>query len=153
MLTKKDCLMLLAEIESDEPDKQKVNNLTLKAIKNPNVDLEVLKYINSKRQLDVSKFYEKLRYSYNHKKSKLYKNIVKDTEDVDEIITTLTSLLTQIFLYSKNCLNKNLFLKHSRVNEIAKVITLFTENYDITSGMKLLRLIKADLKCFESLKN
>ena len=73
MLTKKDCLMLLAEIESDEPDKQKVNNLTLKAIKNPNVDLEVLKYINSKRQLDVSKFYEKLRYSYNHKKSKLYK--------------------------------------------------------------------------------
>ena len=153
MLSKKDCLMLLAEIESDEPDKQKVNNLTLKAIKNPNVDLEVLKYINSKRQLDVSKFYEKLRYSYNHKKSKLYKNIVKDTEDVDEIITTLTSLLTQIFLYSKNCLNKNLFLKHSRVNEIAKVITLFTENYDITSGMKLLRLIKADLKCFESLKN
>lgn len=153
MLTKKDCLMLLAEIESDEPDKQKVNNLTLKAIKNPNVDLEVLKYINSKRQLDVSKFYEKLRYSYNHKKSKLYKNIVKDTEDVDEIITTLTSLLTQIFLYSKNCLNKNLFLKHSRVNEIAKVVTLFTENYDITSGMKLLRLIKADLKCFESLKN
>lgn len=145
--------MLLAEIESDEPDKQKVNNLTLKAIKNPNVDLEVLKYINSKRQLDVSKFYEKLRYSYNHKKSKLYKNIVKDTEDVDEIITTLTSLLTQIFLYSKNCLNKNLFLKHSRVNEIAKVVTLFTENYDITSGMKLLRLIKADLKCFESLKN
>ena len=153
MLTKKDCLMLLAEIESNEPDKQKVNNLTLKAIKNPNVDLEVLKYINSKRQLDVSKFYEKLRYSYNHKKSKLYKNIVKDTEDVDEIITTLTSLLTQIFLYSKNCSNKNLFLKHSRVNEIAKVVTLFTENYDITSGMKLLRLIKADLKCFESLKN
>lgn len=153
MLTKKDCLILLAEIESNEPDKQKVNNLTLKAIKNPNVDLEVLKYINSKRQLDVSKFYEKLRYSYNHKKSKLYKNIVKDTEDVDEIITTLTSLLTQIFLYSKNCSNKNLFLKHSRVNEIAKVVTLFTENYDITSGMKLLRLIKADLKCFESLKN
>ena len=153
MLTKKDCLILLAEIESNEPDKQKINNLTLKAIKNPNVDLEVLKYINSKRQLDVSKFYEKLRYSYNHKKSKLYKNIVKDTEDVDEIITTLTSLLTQIFLYSKNCSNKNLFLKHSRVNEIAKVVTLFTENYDITSGMKLLRLIKADLKCFESLKN
>ena len=153
MLTKKDCLILLAEIESNEPDKQKINNLTLKAIKNPNVDLEVLKYSNSKRQLDASKFYEKLRYSYNHKKSKLYKNIVKDTEDVDEIITTLTSLLTQIFLYSKNCSNKNLFLKHSRVNEIAKVVTLFTENYDITSGMKLLRLIKADLKCFESLKN
>lgn len=153
MLTKKDCLMLLAEIESNEKDKQKVNNLTLKAIKNPNVDLEVLKYINSKRQLDVSKFYEKLRYSYNHKKSKLYKNIVKDTEDIDEIITTLTSLLTQIFLFSKNCDNRQMFLKHSRVNEISKVITLYTENYDITSGMKLLRLIKADLKCFESLKN
>lgn len=151
MITKNDCLLLLADIEDICQDKKKLNEIVKKTSISHNVNIEVLEFINKYKPLDVLKFYEQLRYNYNHKKSKLYKNIVKDIEDTTEVLTTLSSLLTQILLYSKKCDDKQLFLKHSRAKEISIVLTKYFENSDITICLQLLRIIKADLKCLEEL--
>lgn len=151
MITKNDCLLLLADIEDICQDKEKLNEMVKKTSISHNVNIEVLEFINKHKPLDVLKFYEQLRYNYNHKKSKLYKNIVKDIEDTTEVLTTLSSLLTQILLYSKKCEDKQLFLKHSRAKEISIVLTKYFDNSDITICLQLLRIIKADLKCLEEL--
>ena len=152
MITKNDCLLLLADIEEDCSDKDILKEMVKKVSLSHNVTIDVLDFINKNKPLDVLKFYEQLRYNYNHKKSKLYKNIVKDIEDTTEVLTTLSSLLTQILLYSKKCDDKQLFLKHSRAKEIAIVLTKYFENSDITICLQLLRLIKADLKCLEEIR-
>lgn len=151
MITKNDCLLLLADIENICQDKEKLNEIVKKTSISHTVSIEVLEFINKHKPLDVLKFYEQLRYNYNHKKSKLYKNIVKEITDTSEVLTTLSSLLTQILLYSKKCEDKQLFLKHSRAKEISIVLTKYFENSDITICLQLLRLIKADLKCLEEL--
>lgn len=151
MITKNDCYLLLAEYENQGIDTKEI----LKLLVNTNStvpSLDVLKFINENRQLDVSAFYEKLRKSYNNKKSSLYINIVKEIEDPTEVLTTLSALLTQILLFSKKVNNKQMFLKHVRANEISKVLNIYFTNYDIKNCIILLRLIKADLKALESIK-
>ena len=74
-ITKSDCLLFLKDLENKGLDTKPYVN---KVLKSDNIDLDVLKFINENRQLDVTKFYEKLRKSYNQKKSKLYINIVKE---------------------------------------------------------------------------
>lgn len=152
MITKNDCLLLLADIEDNYSNKDILNEMVKKVSLSHNVTIDVLDFINKNKPLDVLRFYEQLRYNYNHKKSKLYKNIVKEIEDTTEVLTTLSSLLTQILLYSKKCQDKQLFLKHSRAKEISIVLTRYFENSDITICLQLLRLIKADLKCLEEIR-
>ena len=114
--------------------------------------MDVLKFINDSRQLDVASFYERLRKNYNNKKSDLYKNIVKEIDEPMEILTTLSAYALQVILYSKHAENEHMFFKHSRVEEVTRVLNNYYKTYDITSAMKLLRLIKIDLKAFESIK-
>lgn len=112
----------------------------------------MLKFINDHRQMDLSCFYEKLRKSYNSKHSKLYISIVKEDSDPQGVITTLAALLTQIVLFSKQVSDRDMFFKHARAAEIAKVLANHFQTSDMINAAKLLRLIKADLKCLESLK-
>ena len=44
-----------------------------------------------------------------------------------------------------------MFLRHARCNEITQVLNNYFKTYDLTNCIKLLRLIKADLKCLESI--
>lgn len=149
MITKTDCYILLAELEKDGIDtKDALDKLS----KSNNLPIDVIQFINQNRQLDLAMFYEKLRKNYNHKKSMLYKNIVKEVEDPNEVLTTLSSMLTQILLFSKQVNNKQMFLKHARCNEITLVLNNYFKTYDLTSCLRLLRMIKADLKCLESIK-
>ena len=70
----------------------------------PEPDIETIKFINDNRELNVRKFYEKLRKSYNQKRSNLYINIVRENRDkVDpkELVITLASLQLQILLFNK----------------------------------------------------
>lgn len=151
MITRNDCLLLLAEISSTGIDTSEVTSMT---VKSASVDLDVVKFINSHRQLDLSKFYEKIRRSYNQKHSQLYKQIVKsdEVEKPDNVIVTLSAMLTQILLFSKDVDNKQMFLKHARAQEITQVLNNYFKTYDLTQAIKLLRLIKADLKCLEMIK-
>ena len=76
-ITKQDCLVLLTDLRAHGVD---VKEAMKKAALMKEVELEVIELINNERPFEVSQFYEKLRKSYNDKKSSLYKNIVKSDE-------------------------------------------------------------------------
>ena len=150
MITKNDCLLLLGEIKKSGVDTSEMCTLLFN---NKNISIDVLKFINSHRQLDVTNFYEKLRKNYNNKKSKLYKEIVQiDEKEPKDIVVTLSSLLTQILLFSNTVEDKQLFYKHVRADEITKVLNNYFRTFDTTICIQLLTLIKADLKVLESVK-
>ena len=149
MITRSDCYLLLSDLQDSGIDTTKaISDLST----NKDIPISVIKFINDNRQLDLSQFYENLRKNYNNKKSQLYINIVKETQDPDKLLVTLSALLTQILLYSNKVNDKQLFLKHSRADEISKVLTKYFIDYDLTTCIELLRLIKADLKTLESIK-
>ena len=45
-----------------------------------------------------------------------------------------------------------MFFKHARAEEATRVLNGYYKSYDISSVMKLLRLIKCDIKAFESIR-
>ena len=149
MITKNDCYLLLSELNENGLD-------TSSAIKDlmssSSPSLEVIKFINDNRQLDLTAFYNKLRKSYNNKKSKLYINIVKETEHPQDVLITLSSLLTQILLFAKDVEDRQMFLRHSRADEISGVLTAYFKDFDLTRCVKLIKLFKADIKALESIK-
>lgn len=149
MITKNDCLILLADLEKDGIN---TDDMLAKLTTSVSLPIEVIKFINDNRQLDLSAFYERLRKNYNNKKSNLYKNIVKEIEEPNEVLTTLSSMLTQVILYSRQLENRQMFLKHARCNEITTVLNNYFKTYDLTNCLRLLRIIKADLKALESIK-
>ena len=104
--------------------------------------------------MDLSRFYEKLRKSYNEKKSKLYVSIVKEIEDPTDVLTTLASMNLQILLFLKTVEDKDkkMFIKFSRAEEIVQVLENYYKTYDITNCIRLLRVIKSDLKALESIR-
>ena len=148
-LKKTDCLLLLTELQENGYD---VDDQIQKLLLSTTLPLDVIKFINDKRQFDVAAFYEKLRKSYNNRKSDLYINIVKEIDDPQDVITTLAALQLQILLFCKNVNNKTLFLDNVRAREISIVLSNYFKNFDITNAIKLLRLFKAAIKAFESIK-
>ena len=58
-------------------------------------------------------------------------------------------MLTQILIFSKSVEDRPMFLRHARADEISYVLTKYFKDYDITSALKLLKLIKADIKVLE----
>lgn len=149
MLQKNDLVLLLTQMQEEGAE---ITDQLKKVVMSANIPMDVLKFINDSRPLDVASFYERLRKNYNDKKSNLYKNIVKEIDDPQEVLTTLSAYALQVILYSKHATNEQLFFKHSRVEEVTRVLNNYYNSYDITSAMKLLRLIKVDLKAFESIK-
>jgi hypothetical protein len=149
MIQKTDLILLLTEMQEQGIN---VSSQLKKTLISSNIPIDVLKFINDNRQLDVAAFYERMRKNYNTKKSPLYINIVKEIEDPTEVITTLSALALQISLYSKHVDNKTMFFKHTRVSEILSCLSQYYSDYDITKSLKLIRLIKADLKAFEEIR-
>lgn len=149
MITKTDCILLLTELETKGVD---VKDNLQKALSSPSIDIDVLKFINDNRQMDLTAFYKYIRKSYNQKHSSLYKNIVsEELKDPNESLTTLSALLTQILLFSRKVENKQMFLRHARCNEITKILNNYFITYDLTNCLKLLKIIKADIKALESI--
>lgn len=150
MITKNDCLLLLSELNDRGIDTRK---MCQKLITSNGIDLDVIKFINDNRGLELSDFYERLRKNYNNKKSRLYKEIVQvDIKEPKDSVVTLSSLLTQILLYSNNVEDKQMFLKHARAEEISKILLNYFTTYNSTLCIQILTLIKADLKALESIK-
>ena len=149
MLQKNDLILLLTELQQNGEDVTAELN---KVVTSPGISLDVVRFINSKRQLDVAAFYERMRENHNDKRSHLYKNIVKDSDNFDEIITTLHAYALQVNLFAKHVENKQLFFKHARAEEVAKVLDKYYSDFDMVSALKMIRLIKADLKAFESIR-
>lgn len=151
MLTKNDLILLLTELESSGINVDEYMNELLIS---ESISSKVLKFINDNRQLDVAAFYEMLRKNYNHKKSNLYINLVKEEfKNPSDVLVTLASLNLQILLYAKKLDDRTMFLKHSRGEEITSVINSYYKDYDLIPCLKMLKLIKADLKAFEYIRN
>lgn len=150
MITKNDTLLLLKQLKDSGIDTSPVLK---KAVSSPSANLEVIDFINKYRPLELGMFYEKLRKSYNKKKSKLYLHIVKEIDDPDEVLITLASLNLQILLYTREVEDVNLFHQSARLQEINWALLKYSKDYDIIPCLKLLRLIKADLKAFEYMNN
>lgn len=148
MITKRDCILLLSELAEKGIDTTSMMNRALKA---PEIDLTVVKFINEHRQFDANAFYEKLRKSYNDKRSMLYKNIVTcdEVDCTETVLTTLAALNLQILLYMKDVDDSKMFMSHTRVQEINEVLLNYSKTYDLVPCIKVLQVIKADLKAFE----
>ena len=145
MITKNDVILLLTDLQENGINVSKQLNDTIKN----GVTIQTVQFINSNRQLDLYKFYEKIRKSYNQKHSNLYINIVKEIDDINKVLITLSALETQILIFAKNVEDREMFLRHSRANEISKVLQNYFTTYDSKPCIKLIQLIKADLKCLE----
>lgn len=150
MLTKNDLVLLLTEMQNENIN---VDSYLKKLMLNEGISSDVLKFINTSRELDVSKFYELIRKNYNSKKSPLYINLVKEEQkNMDDVLITLSALNLQILLYAKKLDNNQMFLKHSRGEEITRVLNNYYKTYNLIPCLNLLKLIKADLKAFENTK-
>lgn len=145
MITKNDVILLLTDLQEKGID---ISSHLSNTLKN-GVSISTVQFINANRQLDLFKFYEKIRKSYNQKHSNLYINIVKEIEDINKVLITLSALETQILIFSKNVEDREMFLRHSRALEISKVLSNYFTTYDSKPCIKLIQLIKADLKCLQ----
>ena len=121
-----------------------------KLVTSKEVPLEVLKFILDNRGIEVANFYEMLRKKHNQKKSPLYHNIVKDSTDPEEVITTLACLLVQIALFSKKLTsNKEIFQREVRAEEISRVLNNYYATGMLDSCLALMKLLKSDLLVLE----
>ena len=149
MISRNDLILLLTELEDQgENVSKELNTLMI----NSSIPSSVLKFINQRRHFDVANFYDLIRRNYNSKKSSLYINLVRESfNDPNEVLITLSALNLQIMLYAKKLDDNKMFLKHSRGEEIAYVLNHYYKTYDLIPCLKLIRLIKADLKSFEAI--
>ena len=148
MINRRDCILLLTELSESGIN---VDSMLQKAMKTSGVDIDVLRFINQNRQLDVNAFYEKIRKSYNDKKSTLYKNIVTcdEVEQTTKVVTTLAALNLQILLFSEKVSDVNMFIRHTRFDEINQALLNYGRTYDLVPCIQVLQIVKADLKAFE----
>ena len=147
MITKNDCLSILAKL--DESGVSGVNPYVKKLLISRDIPLEVLKFISDNRGLEVSHFYEMLRKSHNQKKSPLYTNILKEIDDPQEVITTLSCLLTQILLYGKKIDNRDQFFREVRAEELTRVLNNYFKTGLYEDCLSLIKLLKSDLLVLE----
>ena len=150
MITKTECLNLLFDLKDNGVDcTQQIKQLI--SMSEPTI--EIIKFINDNKELNVRKFYEKLRKSYNKGQSELYKNIVSNNDvqrDSKEILCTLASLQLQILLFNKT-IDDTDFLQNARFDEISKVLINYYNTKDIIPCIRLINLVKSDLKVLEEI--
>jgi hypothetical protein len=147
MITKNDCLTVLVALEDRGID---IDAVMKKLITAREIPMDVLKFILDNRGIEVANFYEMLRKKHNKKQSPLYHNIVKDIDNPDEIITTLSCLLVQITLYSKNLKsNKEIFQREIRAEEITRVLNNYYATGSLDSCLALIKMLKTDLLVLE----
>ena len=152
MIAKNDIILLLTEMQNKG---EETADDIHKVISSSSIPLDVLKRINDYKTLDIINFYEKLRKSYNNKKSKLFINIMRANENVLDndpktVLTTLTGLLNQILQYNPD--DRTMFYTHMRCDEIIKVLEIYFKTYNLEPALKLIALFKADEKVLEMIK-
>lgn len=147
MITKTDCMSILIQLETLKGININEQLRLLAMSKEP--PIEVLKFIANHQGIEVVGFYELIRKNHNKNKSKLYTNILNENLDADEILTTLSSLLTQILLYGRKVEQQEIFFREVRAEEISRVLDEYFKTMNITNCTSLLKLIRTDLCVLE----
>ena len=151
MIQKSDVVGLINELQTKGINMDEELNLVMRS---NSIPLSVLKTIHDYKSLDIINFYEKLRRSYNNKKSKLYINLMKADENVLDdprtILTTLSALLNQILQFKVD--DKPTFYMQARADEIVKVLEIYFKTYSLDPALRLLKLYKADIKVLDLIK-
>lgn len=150
MITKADCLSILVKLEKD----QNINvdkYVKQVALAKDTIPLEVLRFIANNRGLEVVNFYEMLRKKHNKDKSPLYTNILKEISDPNEVVLTLSCLLTQIMLYGNKLSNPEAFYKEVRAEELTRALNTFFGDSNWEICKTVLRLVKSDILVLEYL--
>ena len=147
MITKNDCLSILVKL--GDSGVEGVDPYMKKLLISRTIPIEVLKFISDNRGLEVSHFYEMLRKSHNQKKSPLYTNILKEIDDPQEVVTTLSCLLTQILLYGKKLDNRDQFFREVRAEELTRVLNNYFKTGLYEDCLNIIKVIKADLLVLE----
>lgn len=147
MITKNDCLSILVELE--DKGVADINKYIRQLTTSKEIPIEVLRFIADNRGIEVANFYEILRKSYNEKRSKLYYNILNETDNINEILILFSSLLTQVFLHCKHIKNTSRFLKEIRASEIASVINEYSMTGNTELCIKMLQIIRSDMLVME----
>ena len=147
MITKNDCLSILVKL--GDSGVTGVDPYMKKLLVSRTIPIEVLKFISDNRGLEVSHFYEMLRKSHNQKKSPLYTNILKEIDDPQEVVTTLSCLLTQILLYGKKLDNRDQFFREVRAEELTRVLNNYFKTGLYEDCLSIIKVIKADLLVLE----
>lgn len=147
MINKNDCLSILVKLEDSGVNEARLYMKKLMVAREPSI--EVLRFIAKQRGFEVGKFYEVLRKSHNKNKSPLYTNIVREIKDTNELVTTLSCMLTQILLYGNKLENPTLFYKEVRAEEISRVLNNYFVSGDLDTCYNMLKVIRADLLVME----
>lgn len=146
MITKNDCMSILVKLGDEGIN---IDKEIKKLLLSKEIPLEIIKFIADNRGIEVMNFYEMLRKSHNKKKSPLYTNIVREQEDIQEVVITLSSLLTQIALYGAKLEDPTEFYKTVRANEITEILNKYYTEQEYSLPIKLLKVIKSDLVVLE----
>ena len=75
---------------------------------------------------------------------------MKGLEDPTKVTSTLNSYALQIVLFSKNVEDINPFYKFARLQDVYQCLYHYTKTFDLIPCIKLLNLIKADIKTLET---
>ena len=148
MLTRQDCYKMLLDIKAKGIN---IEEQLKEVVKSPTVPKNVIRFISENTDLKILQFYEVLRKQNNKKNSKLYINIMKGLEDPTELLITLSSLITRIFIFSKTLDNseKKMFFENVNLQKIINAQQSYLINYDISECVECLNAIKRDIKLLE----
>ncbi len=149
IIDRQECYTLLFDMQSkginiEEPLK--------KLVQSKDVHLDVIRFINNNRDLDITRFYNNLRKQNNTKKSRLYLQIMKEEEKEEELIKTASSFITHSFIFSESLeeTTRRKFFKSIRLETLVDSIKKYITEYNIQPIKDILKIIKIDIKILEN---
>lgn len=149
MLNRQDCYKILFDMKEKGIDvTEQISQLS----KNVKVPLQVIKFINENRELNVTTFYESLRKKHNEKTSKLYLKIMKEDLDANECLKTLSSYVTQVLIASEKIQlsERKSFLESSHILQVISALHKYFASQELLECLDILKIIKSDIKILEN---
>jgi hypothetical protein len=147
VISKIDCYKLLNEIQNSGIDiKDTLTELT----NNVNVTKNIINFINKHRPQNIYLFYKELQHKNSKRKNKLYQNLLKDNNTETERLLSLTSYISQVFLFTEKMetVEKLKFYQQSNLTQCISALYNYVEKKDYSEILNIYDLISTDIKIF-----
>lgn len=148
MIDKQYCYKLLYEQKSMGCD---CDNLIKELALSVNVPKNVIQFLNDKRKIDVTLFFESLRERNKRRTNKLYSTLLKEEDNIPELSKALSSYITQCFIFTEAMdeVKKHEILEQLRVKEVVNALNSYLTNKDIKPILNVCKSISSDIKMLE----